>query len=206
MGASCWQCSASTGGQLFCPACKALQSPPRDYFEFFSIPLNLALDAEDLQKRFYVLSRQLHPDRFTRKPAIEQRNSLEASSILNDGFRVLRDPVLRAEYVLSANGLELAEQRSKNVPPELLEEVFELNMALEELRSGDRDAKPSIEKAGRDFEAMLESTDSNLSGLFAEWDRTRDRPVLDKIRGVLNRRKYIQNLVRDVQQALEAAA
>ncbi len=205
MGASCWQCSAPTGGQLFCLACKALQAPPGDYFEFFSLPANLVLDAEDLQKRFYALSRQLHPDRFTRKPVIEQQNSLEASSILNDGFRVLRDPVLRAEYVLSANGLELAEQRSKNVPPELLEEVFELNMALEELRSGDTGAKPSIEKAQRDFEAMLATADTRLSSLFAEWDQTRDRAVLDKIRGVLNRRKYIQNLVRDVHQALEAA-
>lgn len=206
MGASCWQCSAPTGGHLFCSACKALQPPPRDYFEFFSLPPNLALDAEDLQKRFYALSRQLHPDRFTRKPAAEQQHSLDASSILNDGLRVLRDPVLRAEYVLSANGLDMAEQRSKNVPAELLEEVFELNMALEELRAGDTGAKPSIENAKRDFEAMLAAADSSLSGLFAEWDQSRDRAVLDKIRGVLNRRKYIQNLVRDVHQALEAAA
>lgn len=182
-----------------------MQPPPRDYFEFFSLPPNLALDAEDLQKRFYALSRQLHPDRFTRKPAAEQQHSLDASSILNDGLRVLRDPVLRAEYVLSANGLDMAEQRSKNVPAELLEEVFELNMALEELRSGDTGAKPSIEKARQDFETMLAAADSDLSGLFVQWDQTRDRAVLDKIRGVLNRRKYIQNLVRDVHQALEAA-
>lgn len=86
---------------MFCPACKTLQSPPRDYFEFYSLPRNLTIDTADLQSRFYSLSRQLHPDRFTRKPPREQEYSLEASSILNDGLRVLRDPVLRAEYVMS---------------------------------------------------------------------------------------------------------
>lgn len=205
MADTCWQCSAPTGGLLFCTGCQALQPPPGNYFAFFSLPEKLIIGAEDLQKRFYTLSRQLHPDRFTRKPVREQQYSLEASSMLNDGFRTLRDPVLRAEYVLSRHGLEIAEQRTQNVPPELLEEVFELNMALEELRSGDAAAKPAIEQAKRDFESMLEATGNALTSLFAEWDQSGDRAALEKIRGVLNRRKYIQNLVRDVTQALEPA-
>ena len=53
-------------------------------------------------------------------------------AILNDGYRVLRDPIKRAEYLLAQEGFDIGEQRSKNVPPELLEEVFELNMLLEE--------------------------------------------------------------------------
>jgi molecular chaperone HscB len=190
---------------MFCPACKTLQSPPRDYFEFYSLPRNLTIDTADLQSRFYSLSRQLHPDRFTRKPPREQEYSLEASSILNDGLRVLRDPVLRAEYVMSGIGPSTAEQRVRNVPPELLEEVFELNLALEELRSGDSSARGGIEKARHDFESILALTDSNLADLFIEWDLRRDPATLVKIRGVLDRRKYIQNLVRDVDQALETA-
>ncbi len=58
--------------------------------------------------------------------------------MLNDAYRTLRDPVARAEYLLKEEGFEIGEQRRKNVPPELLEEVFELNMALEELRDGRR--------------------------------------------------------------------
>ena len=60
--------------------------------------------------------------------------------MLNDAFRTLRDPVSRAEYFLRESGLEL----SKDAPPELLEEVFELNMALEELRGGDESARPQL--------------------------------------------------------------
>ena len=60
--------------------------------------------------------------------------------MLNDAFRTLRDPVARAEYFLQPERLEL----SKEAPPELLEEVFELNMALEELRGGDESARPQL--------------------------------------------------------------
>ena len=56
------------------------------------------------------------------------------SSALNDAYRTLKDPVRRAEYILSTEGFDIGEQRSKDVPPELLEEVFELNESLDELR------------------------------------------------------------------------
>src|SRR5205085_2801972 len=107
--------------------------PARDYYEFFDMPGRLAIDAKDLEKRFYALSRQLHPDLFSRKPAREREYALEASSVLNDAYRTLRDPVARALYFLRQEGFDIAEQGTRDVPPELLEEVFELNMAIEEL-------------------------------------------------------------------------
>src|SRR5690349_213398 len=116
---------------------EGLPSLTADFFQFFGIERKLQIDTDDLQKRFYARSRQLHPDRFTRKSPEEQQYSLDATSLLNDAYRVLRDPMQRAEYVLKQEGFDIGEQRSKDVPPELLEEVFELNMALEEMREGD---------------------------------------------------------------------
>jgi len=113
----------------------------KNFFQFFGLEPKLCVDADALQKRFYELSKQWHPDRFTRKSAEEQSEALEATSILNDGYRTLKDPVKRAEYLLKEEGFPIGEQRSKDVPPELLEEVFELNMMLEELKSGDSDAR-----------------------------------------------------------------
>src|SRR3954462_14290203 len=106
-----------------------LPSLSSDYFQFFGIEPKLVLDTDALQKRFYELSRLLHPDRYSKKSPEEQQYSLDATALLNDAYRVLRDPLQRAEYVLKQAGFEIGEQRSKDVPPELLEEVFELNMA-----------------------------------------------------------------------------
>jgi molecular chaperone HscB len=177
-----------------------------DYFELLGIPrsLNLALDV--LQQRYYELSRQLHPDRFMQKPEAERQRALDMSSALNDGYRTLKDPVKRAQYFLGLEGFDIGEQRSKDVPPELLEEVFELNMALEEMRGGDDSARPQLEQAEENFTNMLAETDQQLQSFFEQYDTSQSRDVLGQIRNALNRRKYIQNLVSEVERTLAPSA
>jgi molecular chaperone HscB len=161
----------------------------RDYFEFFDLPRNLAIDLRDLEKRFYALSRELHPDRFARRSEAERERALEDSATLNDAYRTLRDPIARALYLLKLEGFDIGEQGSKDVPPELLEEMFELNMAIEEADA------PQLEASLRRFEKMREALDGELQAKFAEWDTRHSREALSAIRGVLNRRKYITNLI-----------
>ena len=176
-----------------------------EYYAFFGLEPRLALDEQELQARFYKLSREWHPDRFSTKSAAEQQRALDATAVLNDGYRTLKDPLRRAKYVLKQHGFDIGEQRSKDVPPELLEEVFELNMALEELRSGDASVRPQLEAARGHFLALRGETDTQLAALFSRYDAGRDRATLGEIRGVLNRRRYIENLVREVDKTLEAA-
>ncbi len=173
-----------------------------EYYELFGIRRGLNLPLDDLQKRYYDLSRQLHPDRFMRKPEAERQRALDMSSALNDAYRTLKDPIRRAQYLLALEGFDIGEQRSKNVPPELLEEVFELNLALEEMRSGDDSARPQIEQAEKNFTAMLSDSDAQLQSLFKQYDSGPSRDVLTQIRNTLNRRKYIQNLVSEVERTL----
>jgi molecular chaperone HscB len=172
-------------------------SASEDYFSLFDLPRRLTLDTSDLQTRFYSLSRQWHPDRFAKQGASEQQKALDATAMLNDGYRVLRDPIKRAEYLLSQEGFDIGEQRSKDVPPELLEEVFELNMLLEETPE-----RTELETARDRFQKMQDQTDTELQSMFERYDASEDRSVLQSIRGVLNRRRYIQNLVRDVEKSL----
>ena len=179
---------------------------PSNYFDFFGLDHKLDLDLKDLERRFYAFSRQYHPDRFTLKSAEEQQVALDATAILNDGYRTLRDPLARAEYLLKENGFDIGEQGTKNVPPELLEEVFELNMALEEVRGGDDSARPQLEAARANFGAMLTDIDGQLDALFRVWDDTRRREELAAIRSLLNRRKYIQNLLSEVDALLSPVA
>jgi molecular chaperone HscB len=190
---------------LFCPACGVLCSPPAGFFDLFGIQEKLSLDADDLQRRFYELSRKLHPDLFTRRAEQERQNSVDASAVLNDGYRTLRDPVKRAEYVLKQHGFDIGEQRSKDVPPELLEEVFELNMALEEIRGGDDSLRPQLDEARENFTRMLGATDRELQAEFERYDASPDREVLSRIRQILNRRRYIRNLVNEVEKETLAA-
>jgi len=185
--------------------------PSRDYFTLFGLDQKLLIDSADLQKRFYELSRQWHPDRFSRKPAAEQMEALETTSRLNDGYRILKDPVKRAEYILAEAGFPIGEQRGKDVPPELLEEVFDLNMMLEEIKTGDESARPQLEQAGEHFLELRAEADRELEAQFSAYDAAgasgndAGRQALQTIRGILNRRRYIENLIRDVERTLNPA-
>ena len=196
------------------------------YFELFSLPRHLHIDLAALEKTFYAQSRRLHPDRFAAKPREEQEAALAASSQLNDAYRTLRDPIARTEYLLSLEGVQLEEQsraatdaakaagteKKQVAPPDLLEEAFELNMALEELKMGgdDPDVRAQLESERTKFTAMLSETQEQLEALWTKWDAAEDAgdsagrdSTKQAMVALLNRRSYIRNLVRDVNAALE---
>src|SRR5712691_67651 len=218
---TCWSCSSATGGAHFCPACEKIQPLPRgaDYFAFFGLPRKLTLDLSDLEQRFHSLSWKLHPDNFMRASEEERQLSLDRSSQLNDAYRTLREPVARVEYLLGIAGMRKEGQKKQQAPPELLEEVFELNESLDELRnareSGGSAAAMSglrakLEAAQHKFESLLVDVDEELSRVSSEWDRALDsgaddaaaKKVMERMNEILNRRSYIRNLVNGVRQEL----
>ena len=201
-----------------------------DYFALFSLPRHLHLSAPELEKSFYAQSRRLHPDRFAARPVEEQAEALARSSSLNDAYRTLRDPVARTEYLLSLEGVQMEEQsraatdaarvagteKKQVAPPDLLEEAFELNMQLEEMRfsrqTGEKDeaVEGDLRAAQGRYTAMLNGLGSQLEALWTQWDAAEDArdesartAAKESMVALLNRRSYIRNLVRDVNAALE---
>ena len=215
----------------FCSSCGKVQPPvPVDYFTFFGFPRKLNLDTSELEKEFYALSRRLHPDVFGQADDRERTWSLEQSSMLNDAYRTLKDPIKRTEYLLRLEGVELGEQskqatekaratgelKKQVVPRDLLEEVFELNLHLEELRLQKKmreDDPALLEEIGKAKLSLEEKYDALFNELKTEWnnwDKSLDsgteedrRKILAKMLDVLNRRNYVRNLVRDVNEAME---
>jgi molecular chaperone HscB len=205
-----------------------------DYFSLFSLPQHLHLDLAALEKTFYAQSRKLHPDRFASQPLEAQQAALAASSQLNDAYRTLRDPILRTEYLLTLQGIQLEEQsraatdlakatgtqKKQVAPPDLLEEAFELNMQLEEMRAAKKmgDNDPQLRRellaAKSTFDAKLAATDADLAVLHTQWDAATDATdpaasdhvaqatARDAMVALLNLRSYLRNLVRDVNDAL----
>jgi len=218
---TCWSCSAATGGAHFCPACGKIQPLPRgaDYFAFFGLPQKLTIDLADLEQRFHSLSWKLHPDNFVRASEDERQLSLDRSSQLNDAYRTLREPVARVEYLLGLAGMRKEGQKKQKAPPELLEEVFELNESLDELRdardSGGSDTemaglRAKLEAAQHKFESLLVDVDKELSRVSSEWDHALDsgtddaakKKIMERMNEILNRRSYVRNLVNGVRQEL----
>jgi molecular chaperone HscB len=221
----CWNCGAPAAGAHFCPSCGKIQplAAADDYFAFFALPEKLTIDADDLERRYLSLSWKLHPDNFVRAEEFERNLSLERGSQLNDAFRTLRDPVARVEYLLARKGVRKEGQTRQQAPPELLEEVFELNESLEELQmaresGGDgnemKALRDRLHAAGQNFEEKLAEVDAELASACKEWDAAIDANADEKARSaimarmneILNRRSYIRNLVANVVRELDESA
>src|SRR6266436_2739348 len=212
----CWNCHERALGTHFCPSCgKLLQLPQAvDYFVLFEMPRKLWIEMSGLEQKFLQLSWKLHPDNFVNASEQERELSLQRSSELNDAYRVLCDPVARFEYLLGIEGARKEGEHKQQAPPELLEEVFELNESLDELRGakssgGDLAAlKSRLESAEKGFQQKLGEVDTQLQAAAREWDAALQgeaatrKQVMAKLNDLLNRRSYIRNLVNNVQKEL----
>ena len=127
--------------------------------------------------------------------------SLADTALLNDAYRTLKDPLHSTEYLLKLDGAEIGEEHrgkdrkdqvnTSRVPADLLEEVFELNMQLEEMRmarkmgeEGPGNFKRS-ERAKKKFDGLLDDVDLDLRAQWQLWDAGDTRYV-----GLRHRRRW----------------
>jgi len=222
---ACWSCHVAQNDlTLFCSHCSKIQpATPGDFFQVFHLQRAFQIDLEELEREFHRLSRKLHPDRFARASEQEREWSLADTALLNDASRTLKDPIRRTEYLLKVHGAEIGEEfagrnrphemGASRAPADLLEEVFDLNMQLEEMReareagASDPDLQAQLEQAKAKFESLLADVDEDLRGQWQVWDeggaavREAAKTAMVKL---LDRRRYLSNLVRDVTETLAA--
>jgi len=221
---ACWSCSIGhNDSTLFCPHCSKIQPPPGgDFFSVFGLAPRLNLDLPALEHEFHRLSRKLHPDRFARALENEKQWSLADTALLNDAYRTLKNPLSRTEYLLKLLGAEIGESAAADgkdrkdpskVPADLLEEVFDLNMQLEEMRMARRmgEEDPALmaglSEAKARFTALLAAVDHDLRAEWKLWDEGDDsarQAAQKRMVALLDRRRYLSNLVRDVTETLGA--
>jgi molecular chaperone HscB len=214
---SCRHCGAGAPTEVhFCPQCDRILALTRhgDYFSFFGLPRRLAIDVADLERRFRALSRQFHPDYFYNATTAERLASLERASYLNDAYRVLKQPLDRAEYLLKLEGLPPVGQHqdATAMEPGVLEEVFALNEELDGIRAAREsgvapaDLEARLDAAQRPIDERTARQESQLESLFQRWDRQVDeeapadvrRATLESLRRLLQERSYVANLIATV--------
>jgi molecular chaperone HscB len=188
-----------------------------DHFSLFGLPRKLWIEMSALEKKFLELSWKLHPDKFVNASPAEQELSLKGSSELNDAYRVLRDPVARVEYLLEIENMRKEGEHKQQAPPELLEEVFELNESLDELREAKTSGadlaslRSRLEAEEKNFQEKLGEVDAQLQETAKQWDAAIEanagdndrKSIMVRLNELLNRRSYIRNLVTNVQKELQ---
>lgn len=132
---ACWSCrGAVASGVPFCPTCRAVQPPGgADHFARLDLARGFDVETAELDRRYFALQRQLHPDRFVAKSARERAIAQSQAASLNDAYETLKDALARAVYLLKLDGIEVEREDGKTISdPELLMEAMEMREQLAE--------------------------------------------------------------------------
>jgi molecular chaperone HscB len=183
-----------------------------DYFTVFGLPRKLTVDASALQRRFYELSREHHPDFHQGATAERQAEALAQSAVVNRAYRALRDPLSRVEYLIALEeGREVREGTTDKpkAPRELLMEMLEVQEALEEAKAEGMGgaARGRLREERARLEARYAAEVLAIVGRSAEWDRLVEEggdreALLEWFKQRLATRAYLRTVIDDLSDAL----
>lgn len=169
----------------------------KNFFELFGLPIAYVLDTEQLSERYRELQRVVHPDRYANGTDQERRLSLQGATRINEAYQVLKDPIERARYLLTLNGIEMDAQESTKDTAFLMEQL-ELREALEESRHA---TDPYAAIAG-----LMEKINRRINGLVGQMAVQFEMPTPDQLeaaREILRKMQFLQKFRYDAE-ALES--
>ena len=134
-------------------------------FEALGVEPVFGLDLAALEQRHRDLSRTLHPDRHAASGAAERRMALGRAIEVNESYRILRDPVRRAEALLALRGVATGEGKEPPASPSFLMEVMERREALADVRRTKNEA--ALDRLITDVRAQAGSVEAALEREFA---------------------------------------
>jgi len=106
----------------------------QDHFSLFGLPSAYVLDAVALERAYREIQARIHPDRFVNSGEAEKRASMQWTTRVNEAYRTLKDPVLRARYLLEQAGLDVGFETNTTMPPAFLMRQLELRESLEDAK------------------------------------------------------------------------
>ncbi|MEZ8103249.1 co-chaperone HscB [Vibrio bivalvicida] len=147
-----------------------------NYFELFGLPSQFKLDGSLLASQFRELQKQFHPDNFATASERDRLMAVQKAAEINDAFQVLKNPISRAEYILSENCVEIRGEQQTMQDPMFLMEQMELREELEALSSS-AEAEDALfhfeSKVNKMFKQQLTATEQDLN--HTDWQQAADR-------------------------------
>ena len=182
----------------------------KTHFQILQLPQAYHLDRADLERRYLALSKEMHPDRFARAGAQERLLAVRSTTDLNDAYRVLKDDVKRAEYLLKLEGIDVRDENATTatkagtdkvtLSPAFLMEIMELREALMEAQAEGSDAK--VAALTEDVRARRAASLKSVDDGFRKYDAG-DRAVLPELARTLMGVRYLDRFLEAVEKEEE---
>jgi len=139
----------------------------RNHFELFSLPVSFDVDSTSLSARYQDLQRSIHPDNFTNATDREKRLSMQQASVINEAYQSLKDPLKRAQYLLSLSGIDVKSDSNTVMDTAFLMQQMELREALDETMDAS-DPLAAVESFSADVVKRINDLISQLQACFSD--------------------------------------
>jgi molecular chaperone HscB len=165
-----------------------------DFFTLFQLLPRFRLELTELEARYLALQGETHPDRFAAEGEAKKRLSMQWAAQINEGYRVLKTPLARAEYLLHLAGHDLKAENNTGMDADFLMAQMEWREAASEAR---RDGNL------HELERLRQRLGQDLQGHYAELaalldDRRDLKTAAEKIRRLM----FLEKLRSEIDDAL----
>ncbi len=171
----------------------------RNYFELFALPISFEIELSSLSERYQDLQRSVHPDKFTNATDRERRLSMQQASMINEAYQALKDPLKRAQYILSLNNIDANSESNTVMDTAFLMQQMELREALDDIMDAS-DPLAALEKFSAGIENQIHDLISQCQTCFS--DNTTDS--LKKAEGLTLQLQFLYRLREEAEDREEA--
>ncbi len=113
----------------------------RNYFELFDLEVKFQLDLASLAAGYQKQQSQFHPDRYINSDNQEKRIAMQATTFINEAYKVLSDEHARARYMLELKGVPFDSEQDTTHDMEFLMSQMSLR---EEIDEADKQEDPLV--------------------------------------------------------------
>ena len=167
----------------------------QDFFSLFKFPVRFQIDGSALEQKFRALQAEVHPDKFAHLTESERRMSMQWATRVNEGYQTLRNPLNRARYLLSLQGVDTQEDSNTAMPVDFLMQQMEWREALEETRQTKNGT--ALEKLEQRVQHEMRLLQKQLA---TDLDETHDYAAAS---GIVRKLKFLEKLAEEIGSAFD---
>ena len=173
----------------------------KNYFEIFNLPLTYDIDLTKAGELFLELQKKVHPDRYASAGDQEKRIAMQQTSLINQAFQTLKNPVARAQYMLKLKGLDMDSETDTTMDAAFLMEQMEFRESIAEVQDNS-DPLAELDKMSADLKNKLEDLMNDFTLSFSEASYDAGREIVRKMQFIIKAKKEVDELSEKLEDEL----
>ena len=168
--------------------------PSRNHFELFGLPATFRIDTDALDKAYRALQGEVHPDRHAGGSDVDRRVAMQSSTLVNEAYQALKDPVERARYLLALRGVDAFDETDTKLSLDFLE--AQLDRREQAAQAADVDDVEALDAILAEVRSEIDERQHKLERLLD------DDAAVDRAKAAVRELRFLAKVAEDVDAML----